>query len=128
MQKITVLLLMLTCVTFSAATAQTIGNKKKSQVKETEVPVAIRNSFERDFGKVPEDGAWTVYFSTTLQEGKTVATPIWYTFSKTADGARTEVRYLPNGKLKSARGIAKRQPDGRSTEEEESGDKPPTTM
>jgi hypothetical protein len=115
------------CLLSVVAFGQSMANKKKAKIDENEVPVAVRSSFERDFGQTPKDGAWFVYFSTTQKEGRMVASPIWYTFTSNSAADKIEVRYLPDGKLKSAHGIAKKDVL-RESGQQPSGEKPSTTM
>jgi hypothetical protein len=81
--------------------------KKVERIKEEEVPVAVRAAFENDFGKIPEDGIWTVNFIVTNEGGKTTAKPISYTFRKGNKGDKIEVRYSPEGKLEASKGLNK---------------------
>lgn len=81
--------------------------KKAERIKEEEVPVAVRIAFENDFGKIPEDGFWIVHFNVTNEGGKTTAKPISYTFRKGNKGDKIEVRYSPEGKLESSKGLNK---------------------
>jgi hypothetical protein len=81
--------------------------KKTERIKEEEVPVAVRIAFENDFGKIPEDGIWTVNFTVMNESGKTIAKPVSYTFRKGNKGDKIEVRYSPEGKLDTARGLEK---------------------
>ena len=81
--------------------------KKVERIKEEEVPVAVRIAFENDFGKIPEDGIWTVNFTVVNDGGKTTAKPVSYTFKKGNKGDKIEVRYSPEGKLDTVRGLKK---------------------
>jgi len=81
--------------------------KKVERIKEEEVPVAVRIAFENDFGKIPEDGVWTVNFTVVNEGGKTTAKPLSYTFRKGSKGDKIEVRYSPQGKLDTSRGLKK---------------------
>ena len=81
--------------------------KKVERIKEEEVPVAVRVAFENDFGKIPPEGIWTVNFTVINEGGKTTAKPISYTFRKGNKGDKIEVRYSPEGKLDTSRGIKK---------------------
>ena len=81
--------------------------KKAERIKEEEVPVAVRVAFENDFGKIPEGGNWTVNFNVVNEGGKTMAKPVSYTFRKGNKGDKIEVRYSPEGKLDTARGLKK---------------------
>jgi hypothetical protein len=121
MRKFTAITFMLALVSLFSV-AQTMSNKKKADIKETEVPVVIRTAFDREFKDMSGSGSWSIYYSTTRRDGKTIATPIWYTFSGTNAGQKTEIRFLPDGKLKSARGIARKehQDNGQTQDEKPS--------
>ena len=81
--------------------------KRVERITEEEVPVAVRIAFEQDFGKIPEDGIWTVNFNVVNEDGKTIAKPTSYTFRKGSKGDKIEVRYTPEGKLDTSRGLKK---------------------
>lgn len=83
--------------------------KKNERIKEEEVPVAVRLAFENDFGKIPDEGFWTVSFTVVNEGEKTTAKPIAYTFRKGNKGDKIEVRYSPEGKLETSRGIKKNE-------------------
>jgi hypothetical protein len=110
--KRTVLLLVVFAVTLVNVKGQGMPSKSKAILKDFEVPAAVRSSFDRDFGSPDSQGVWTVYFTAKTQGGKTVAMPIWYTFTGKKSGERYEIRYLPDGKLKSSKGLAKKTGDG----------------
>jgi hypothetical protein len=81
--------------------------KRTSEIKLEEVPVAVRVAFEEDFGKIPEQGSWTVAFYVLTEGNKTSAKPVSYTFLKGKKSEKIEVRYTPEGKLESAKGLEK---------------------
>lgn len=81
--------------------------KKTEKIKEEEVPVAIRVAFTNDFGKIPEDGSWTVNFIVVNEGTKTIAKPTWYTYRKGNKHDKIEVRYSPEGKLELVKGLKK---------------------
>jgi hypothetical protein len=81
--------------------------KRVERINEDEVPVAVRKAFENDFGKIPEDGIWTVNFTVVQEGGKSTAKPFSYTFRKGNKGDKIEIRYSPEGKLDTARGLQK---------------------
>ncbi|HMG90195.1 MAG TPA: hypothetical protein VK589_09045 [Chryseolinea sp.] len=81
--------------------------KKVERIKEDEVPVVVRKAFENDFGKIPEDGTWTVNFTVVQEGGKSMAKPVSYTFRKGNKADKIEVRYSPDGKLDTAKGLKK---------------------
>lgn len=105
----TKLFICLMFLTIQGVIAQNVPVKKTATITENEVPSAVRSSFEKDFGVVPTGGIWAVHFSTTQQDGRAVATPLWYTFSKRQEGEKLEVKYFPSGKLKSYKGLEKKQ-------------------
>jgi hypothetical protein len=81
--------------------------KKVEKINEDEVPVAVRKAFEDEFGKIPEGGIWTVNFTVVNENGKSTAKPVSYTFRKGSKGDKIEVRYSPEGKLDTSRGLKK---------------------
>jgi hypothetical protein len=89
----------------SAIMAQQV--KKIAEIKSEEVPVAVRNAFQEDFGKVPDAGIWTVAYYVSTDGNKTSAKPVSYTFAKGRRAEKIEVRYTPEGKLQSAKGLEK---------------------
>ena len=101
------LILVFAVILVSGVSLMAQSLKKTSVVKEDEVPVAVRLSFENDFGKIPEEGNWVVTFVLLNDGGKTTAKPLWYTYSKKSKGDKIEVRYLPEGKLESSKGLDK---------------------
>ena len=96
------------------------GIRKNAKLKEAEVPAAVRASFERDFGSIPEDGTWTVFFTVGDKTGAASATPLWYTYTNKVASEKVEVRYLPDGRLKSSKGIARKGVNKELEREEES--------
>jgi hypothetical protein len=90
------------------AHSQSMPVKKAMRLKSDEVPSIIRSAFEKDFGSIPDNGAWTVHYTTVQSEGKTSATPVWYTYSNKGDAGKIEVTFLPNGKVKFSRGIERK--------------------
>src|SRR5690349_20265528 len=81
--------------------------KKTAPVKEDEVPVAVRKAFVEELGAIPADGNWKVTFAISDEGTKTVAKPLWYTFTKKNHNEKIEVRYTTEGKLESHKGINK---------------------
>lgn len=81
--------------------------QKTSPVKEEEVPVAVRIAFVDDLGPIPTEGKWQITFALANEGSKTVAKPLWYTFSKKNKSEKIEVRYAPDGKLETFKGIDK---------------------
>jgi len=94
--------LVLTSVSISLA-----QHVKTASLKEDEVPVAVRNSFKKDFGEIPDKGLWMVSYSVSTEGNRTAAKPVAYTFIKRNKPQKIEVRYTPEGKLESVKGIEK---------------------
>jgi hypothetical protein len=91
----------------AAASLALAQHVKTSTLKEDEVPVAVRISFKKDFGEIPAKGLWMVSYSVHEDGGRTAATPVAYTFIKRNKPQKIEVRYTPEGKLESVKGIEK---------------------
>jgi hypothetical protein len=81
--------------------------KKIAEVKSEQVPVAVKNAFQEDFGTIPDEGTWTVAYYVSTDGNKTSAKPVSYTFAKGKKSEKIEVRYTPEGKLESAKGLEK---------------------
>jgi hypothetical protein len=104
-----------------SAHGQNISVKSKSVIEEFQVPVVVRSAFAKEFGNKEQNGIWTVYFSSETKGDRSVAVPIWYAFSGKASGKRFEARFLPDGQLKSSKGLAKKsEVDDVKKREEES--------
>ncbi len=92
------------CVLGVTAQAQT-PVKQSIRIKQEQVPMAVMQTYEKDFSALPEDGYWMVYTETTQEGRRTATKPIWYSYHKRSKSERIEVRFLPNGTLESAKGI-----------------------
>ena len=79
--------------------------KKTEKIHESQVPVAIRQAFESDFGKVPEDGYWTANFIVERDNSRSVAKPLSYTYHKKNKSDKIEIRYTATGELDYAKGV-----------------------
>jgi hypothetical protein len=95
---------MMLCVTGLAAKAQT-PVKQTIRITPDQVPMAVKQTYEKDFSALPEDGYWMVYTETTQEGRRTATKPIWYSYHKRSKSERIEDRFLPNGALESAKGI-----------------------
>lgn len=78
---------------------------KHAYVEESEVPVAVRQSFEETFGEIPDDGKWKVYYTMAAEGDRMVAQPKWYTFLKKEKGVKIEARFTPAGELMFSKGL-----------------------
>src|SRR5262245_10228299 len=79
--------------------------KKTERIKEEEVPVAVRVAFQNDSGTIPADGFWIVNFTVSNEGGRSIAKPVSYIFRKGNKGDKIEVRYSPEGKLDTSKGL-----------------------
>lgn len=92
-------------LTLLAVTAAGQVLKKTERVEVSQVPLAILQAFENDFGKMPADGYWTASFIVERQSTRSVARPLSYTYHKRNKSEKIEVRYLASGTLEYARGL-----------------------
>lgn len=92
---------------FIALTLTALGQgvSKNAVIDETEVPVAVRQAFEQDFGAIPEGGQWKVYYRLEELGTRLVAQPRWYSFTKKENGTRIEARFSPKGELMFSKGL-----------------------
>jgi hypothetical protein len=83
--------------------------KKVQTITESEVPAVVRRSFVENFGDVSE-GTWTVAFHVLNEDGKSIAQPLSYTFRKGNGHDKIEVKFSPEGRIETSRGIEKVTP------------------
>ncbi len=100
-KSILLLLFFASVATFASAQSLT----KTEKIKENQVPVAILKAFENDFGKAPEGGQWLANFAVEQEGIRTVAKPLFYIYRNKSE--KIDVRYTPDGKLESSKGIEK---------------------
>jgi hypothetical protein len=103
MKKILVSLALIIC-SVASVLAQV---EKTVVVKEDEVPVAVRIAFKKDFNLVSETGNWKLTYAMSSQDGKNIATPLVYSYAKKEDGKKIAIKYTPEGKLTSFKGVDK---------------------
>lgn len=82
--------------------------KESIRIPLDQVPAAVRQAFEKDFGVIPQDGYWSAYIEKTSGNRGTTAKPLWYSYSKRNRSEKIEVRFLPSGELTLAKGINKK--------------------
>lgn len=68
-------------------------------VKLEQIPLSVKNAFEKDFDQQLTDGSWKVHLTRTNQAGKTVTEAEWYSFSTGNKKDKKEARYSPSGVL-----------------------------
>ena len=88
---------------FTVVLAQAV--RKSEKIDPEQVPVAIRNAFENDFGKIPDGGYWMANFIVERDGNRSVAKPLSYSYHNKA--SKTEVRYTADAKLDFVKGIEK---------------------
>lgn len=79
--------------------------RKSEKIQSEQVPVAIRNAFESDFGNIPEGGYWVANFIVEKEGARSVAKPLSYVYHNKQQ--KTEVRYTADGKLDFVKGLEK---------------------
>ena len=102
MKKLMSLFLLL-AVLVTIVAAQSL--RKTEKINPEQVPVAIRNAFETDFGKIPDGGYWMANFTVERDGTRSVAKPLSYTYHNKS--TKTEVRYTADGKLDFVKGLEK---------------------
>src|SRR5687768_10365264 len=99
----------------TGALSQNAPVTKTTSLKTEDRPAAVRVAFERACGSAHPYRTWKVFISTSRQNDRMVANPLWYTYNSKDKGRKIEIRYYPHGKLKSAKCIERineaRQPD-----------------
>ena len=83
--------------------------RRTDRIGKDEGPVAIRVSFEKDFGNI-DDGFWSVYYEIEKLQNRISAKPIWYSFSRKTKSQKSEVRYSPAGEVLMVKGFNKNVP------------------
>jgi hypothetical protein len=63
----------------NAMNAQSL--KKTERINDDQVPVIIRAAFEKDFGKIPEEGYWTANFIVEQEGKRSAAKPLSYSYT-----------------------------------------------
>jgi hypothetical protein len=90
-------------ITSNVLTAQ--GLKKTEKINDDQVPLIIREAFEKDFGPIPDGGYWMSTFTVEQQGPRSVAKPLSFTFHKKNESEKIEVKYAANGKLAAFQGL-----------------------
>ena len=104
-------ILVITLIVASGVSLLAQQEKQNAGIKQEEVPTAVRIAFVNDFGKIPDDGSWRVTYYVLSEGERTVAKPIWYTYVKRKKPSKIEIRYTPEGKLESSKGLEKIDPN-----------------
>lgn len=83
------------------------GLRKTEKINADQVPLIIREAFEKDFGSIPDGGYWMSTFTIEQLGIRSVAKPLSFTFYKKTKSDKVEIKYTADGKLAAFRGIEK---------------------
>ncbi len=86
----------------SAAIAQSFDKTKK--LTESEVPVVVIKSFQKDYSDLQRKGYWKLHYSEKTVGGKTVFTPGYYSFNGKKDGEKIVLSFTTDGTLENSKG------------------------
>ncbi len=85
----------------SAAFAQSFDKTKK--LTQSEVPVAVIKSFQKDYSDLQDKGYWKLHYAEKTVGGKTVFTPGYYSFNGRKDGEKVVLTFTADGTLESSK-------------------------
>ena len=105
MKKIIVAFGMLLLATFSFG--QTKPVKQSVKIPVDQVPLSVRQSLEKDFGTLSDDGYWVAFVESSADGKRTATKPLWYSYNNKKGSEKVEIRFLPNGEISSVRGVEK---------------------
>jgi hypothetical protein len=88
--------------------------KQSVKVPVEQLPVAIRQAYEKDFGSVPEEG-WSAFVVTSKEGKRTTAKPMYYAYSRREGKKKIEIRFTPEGEITSVKGVT--APNGEVTDQ-----------
>ena len=83
------------------------GLRKTEKINAEQVPIIIREAFEKDFGSIPDGGHWMATYKVEQQGTRSIAKPLSFTFYKKNKSDRIEVKYTTDGRLATYRGLEK---------------------
>jgi len=103
-----------------AALAQSGAVRQSVKILADQVPVAVRQAFEKDFGAVPQDGYWMAFIESSADGKRTATKPLWYSYnSKKSKSEKIEIRFTPAGELTAVKGVD--HPNHNASDQIESG-------
>ena len=104
MKKIIVVMGMLLMA--GVAMAQSGAVRQSVKILADQVPLSVRQVFEKDFGTVPQDGYWMAFVESTADGKRTSTKPIWYSYNnKKGKHEKIEIRFSPQGEVTSVKGV-----------------------
>jgi hypothetical protein len=103
MKKAILIVLFAAVAGVGSAFAQTTFEKSK-KISKDEVPVAVMQAFQKEYGDINDKGYWKVYFTEKQVNGKSVFTPERYQFNGKKDGEKVLLTYSTTGTLENSKG------------------------
>lgn len=114
--KLTAVMLLLSAVwSYAQTTPMTMFEK----IKDEQVPAAVLQTFEQEFGSTKmqiKGGAWFSHFQHTTAApadqgtpGTSRAIPLYYSYQGKKNGKKVEIKFTPEGKLVSSKGLEHKQ-------------------
>jgi hypothetical protein len=103
MKKAFIIALFAAFICSGAVHAQTTFEKTK-KLTQSEVPVAVIKSFQKDHSDLQDKGYWKLHYSEKTVEGKTVFTPEHYSYNAKKDGEKVVLTYTTDGTLETSKG------------------------
>lgn len=81
--------------------------KQAVKIPLEQVPLLIRQAYEKDFGAMPTEGYWTAFVESSSIGQRTSAKPLWYSYNNgKSKKERVEIRFSPAGTVTSVKGVA----------------------
>ena len=109
--KLTVIMLLTSAVWSNAQDAMTMFEK----IRDEQVPVKVLKTIESDFAQIKKEiknGEWYAHFRHTIDThanqgtaGTSKAIPLHYSYIGKMDGKKVEIKFTPEGKLATTKGI-----------------------
>ncbi|HEY3405449.1 MAG TPA: hypothetical protein VGK59_18830 [Ohtaekwangia sp.] len=103
MKKIIVVIGM---VMFAGAAMAQSAVRQSVKIPVEQVPLAVRQAYEKDFGTLPQEGYWMAFVESTADGKRTATTPLWYSYNnKKSKSEKIEIKFTPKGELTSVKGV-----------------------
>jgi hypothetical protein len=112
-KKLSLILLLFVAMT-GYVHAQALSESLKITLDQ--VPAAVKKSYEKEFGEIPQEGKWTVRVTRTNENGRAVTNPVSYSYTNKVNKEKTEVRFSPEGEVLNSKGLVKKNDAGQTTE------------
>jgi hypothetical protein len=101
--------ILLSVILFSVtlASAQVVSEKVK--ITTDQVPLSVKQAFEKAIGSIPDGGHWSARFNRSTTGSRVVAIPVSYTYTNRTSKEKIEVRFSPEGNILQSRGVVLRE-------------------